>query len=125
MLNKDLGVSSEQSMMNLSSSSMDDEFKIPLVWAGENCDLTREQNAVERLEQKRRRILAINEYRGFSFSLIITPTYYIHNNNNNNVDSILFVCLFVCYMMIEWVICYYYEIRAKPFQLYMFIINIA
>ena len=62
----------DEKKIGKSSSSMDDEFKIPLVWAGENCDLTREQNAVERREQKRRRILAIKEYRGFSISLIIT-----------------------------------------------------
>ncbi|GJZ01133.1 hypothetical protein Tco_0519094 [Tanacetum coccineum] len=40
------------------------EFKLPnIVWAGENCNLTREQNREVRLEKKRLRLLAIKEFR--------------------------------------------------------------
>ncbi|GKD94706.1 hypothetical protein Tco_1374543 [Tanacetum coccineum] len=60
----------------IGKSSMDDEFKIRLVPAGYNCDLTWEQAREERREQSRLRILANKEFRGF----------YI---DNNNVDSMI------------------------------------
>ncbi|PWA44192.1 hypothetical protein CTI12_AA527930 [Artemisia annua] len=47
----------------IGKSSMDDEFKIRHVSAGDNCDLTREQNEELRREQNRRHILAIKERR--------------------------------------------------------------